>query len=249
MNAHVAKPIDPGELIETVARFCEAAAGGAPLGGRAASPGHLEDPAALLQPIDGLDARDGLSRVGGNRRLYTSLLRQFVEQQGPAIAQVSEALGAGDMSRAELLAHSLKGVAGNIGATRVHAAAARLERVLRDRGGAAEVDTARREAAEALDPLVADLRAALGPVADERPQPSTTTPPDSSRALEAAARLKTLLSESDPSAADFLQANHPALRPLFGNDRWPRFEAAVQAYAFDDAQAELESALKGVSAG
>ena len=63
---------------------------------------------------------------------------------------------------------------------------------------------------------------------------------------EAAAQLAKLLSEFDPGAADFIEANHAAVRPLFAGDGWPQFEKLVQSYSFADAQARLEQALKNV---
>jgi hypothetical protein len=64
-------------------------------------------------------------------------------------------------------------------------------------------------------------------------------------ALEAAARLGTLLSEFDPAAAAFLESNEAALRALFANERWPQFQQLVAGYAFDEAAAELTRAAKG----
>jgi two-component system, sensor histidine kinase and response regulator len=103
MNDHIAKPIDPDHLVETVAHFYEAATLAPPADPVDGMAQHQRSPEAdaPLPPIDGLDARDGLSRVGGNRRLYVKLLREFIEQQGPAVAQVSDALAAGDIVRAE----------------------------------------------------------------------------------------------------------------------------------------------------
>ncbi len=245
MNDHVAKPIDPDHLIDTVTRFYQPAAG------RAVDPEGVarrqppQEPGANLPTVDGLDARDGLARVGGNRRLYLQLLRQFAEQQGPALSQVREALAGGDLARAERAAHSLKGVAGNIGATKVQAAAARLEKAIRDRATAVEVETATREAADVLAPLVQELGTVLGRAAIEAPQPAATPPSvDLARSLERAARLSTLLSEFDPAAADFLEANRAALRPLFSDDAWQEFEGQVLAYAFADAHTRLEHAVR-----
>jgi hypothetical protein len=47
----------------------------------------------------------------------------------------------------------------------------------------------------------------------------------------------------DPGAADFIDANRPALAPLFSHETWRAFERHVQDYAFADAQTELEQAL------
>ena len=129
MNDHISKPIDPDNLYETVERFYK------PTVIADASPRHLTpgeesaDSQQQLQPEDffsitGLDAKDGLKRVAGNRKLYEKLLRQFVEQQGPAVEQITAAQAQGDNALAERLAHTLKGVAGNIGAKSVQSTAA-----------------------------------------------------------------------------------------------------------------------------
>jgi two-component system, sensor histidine kinase and response regulator len=248
MNDHIAKPIDPDNLIETLMRYYQPATAATPADARGsvAQRQRPRDADTTLPSIDGLDARDGLARVGGNRRLYLKLLRDFVEQQGPAINRVSEALASGDIASAERLAHSLRGVAGNIGATRVQSVAARLEKAIRDRAIAADVDAVKRAAADALHSLVTELRAVLvGPVGSDAPQPSAAaTPMNPAQSLEAAARLSTLLSEFDPAATDFLEVNQSVLRPLFDDEGWPQFESLVLGYAFADAQAQLEHALK-----
>src|SRR6185295_6329123 len=136
MNDHIAKPIDPDNLFETVARFYSPAQKGAPADGPA-DRGQLQRPQGRdsdgLPALAGLDTKDGLSRVGGNRTLYLKLLRQFVEQQGRAVEQIAEALARGDVALAERIAHSLKGVAANLGATQVPSAAGALEKLIRDR--------------------------------------------------------------------------------------------------------------------
>ena len=74
---------------------------------------------------------------------------------------------------------------------------------------------------------------------------ATVASPEQSR--EAAARLIKLLSEFDPDAVDFIEVNRAALHPLFNDGKWPQFEKLVQGYAFADAQAQLEQALKSLT--
>ena len=249
MNDHISKPIDPRVLFETVGRFCKPQ----PLPAPSLSPADPPKPAAApaddnIPVIEGLDARDGLARVAGNRKLYLKLLRQFAEQQGPAVGQISAALAQGDTALAERLAHTLKGVAGNIGAKAVQAAAGILEKLIRARASALETDPAMQQVAATLDPLVARLQAALGSPASNDAGPAATLPPVSSaQSREAAAQLTRLLAEFDPGAADFVEANRAALRPLFAGDLWPQFEKLVQGYAFADAQAQLEQVLKSLA--
>jgi len=185
---------------------------------------------------------DGLSRVGGNRKLYVKILRQFAEQQGPAADQIADTLATGDHSFAERLAHTLKGVAGNIGAAAVQSAAAALERAIRDRSTADEIEQARTLVKAVLDPLTTGIRTAvMTSEASASVEPATPTSPARSR--EAAARLAALLSDSDPEAGEFIEANGGALRPLFDAAGWSEFETLIQGYAFADAHARLARAL------
>ena len=244
MNDHVAKPIDPAALFEAVGRFYKPAEG-APAPDQPSSPAPQE----ALPSIAGLDTNDGLSRVGGNRKLYVKILRQFAEQQGPAIDQVADALAKGDHALAERLAHTLKGVAGNIGAAGVQSAAAALERVIRDRSNADEVERARQRVGVVLEPLATGIRAALGTAGSDASAPVHPAAPASpARSREAAAQLAALLSDSDPAAGEFIDAHRDALSPLFDAAGWSEFDTLVQGYAFADAQARLEHALE-TSAG
>ena len=247
MNDHLSKPIDPDLLIETVAQYYEPLRFVAPENvTRSDAPARMQSdddvlPQDVLAQIGGLDVRDGLARVAGNRKLYRSLLRQFVDKQGGAAAEVATALTQGDRALAERIAHSLKGVAANLGAVRAQSAAARLEAAIREGRSAADVEAARHEVSEALAPLVAQLRATL---VDEQVEQAPATPVDPSQARDAAARLAHLLSEFDPGAADFLDENQGALRSLFDDGAWPKFEELVRGYAFDDARAELERVVR-----
>ena len=246
MNDHVAKPIDPNSLFETVGRFYKPADVGqvtAQSGRTAAGAPGSDD----LLPVADLDTRDGLARVGGNRKLYLKLLHEFIDEQGQAVDRIADALAEGSVGLAERLAHSLRGVAGNLGATQVQSAAGVLEKLIRDRAAAKHVDSAKQQVAAALHPLVTELRTALNATADESPaQPATPPPADAAQSREAAAHLTVMLSEGDPGAADFVEANRAVLRPVVGAETWPEFEKLVQRYAFAEAQAHLEKALKSV---
>ena len=177
------------------------------------------------------------------------ILRQFAEQQASAIDQVADALTKGNHALAERLAHTLKGVAGNIGATGVHSAAAVLERAIRDRATVAEVEHARQSVAAVLEPLATEIRGALAALGSEAPPSARRLPPASpAQSRDAAAKLAALLSDSDPGAGEFVDANRDALSALFDATSWLEFEALVQGYAFADAQARLVLALE-TSAG
>jgi CheY-like chemotaxis protein len=260
MNDHISKPIDPAALFETVHRYyrpavepaapppASAPSSSAPVPATPAATPPPASPAgdpADLPAVEGLNTAEGLLRVAGNRKLYVKLLRQFVEQQGSTVDQVTAALGQGDPALAERLAHTLKGVAGNIGAKSVQASAGALEKLIRVRADSASVDSGKTELAAVLTPLVAALRNSLTPF---EPASAPPTPPD--RAVDpavaraAATQLAKLLADFDPGAAEFTEANRVALGSLFASDAWADFEKLVQNYGFAEAQARLEQAIK-----
>ncbi len=244
MNDHIAKPIDPSNLIETVAQYYKRAQPAASESGASADTAQRESETVDLPSIAGLDVDDGLSRVGGNRKLYLKLLRQFVEQQGPTVGQITAVMATGDIATAERLAHSLKGVAGNIGATQVQAAAAPLEKLIHDRAPAKDLEDAKDRLASVLYPLVSQLRATFDSSSSGAAESAPPVPINPAESRAAAEQLTTMLSEFDPGAADFVETNQAALRPLFGDGTWQEFEKLVQDYAFSDAQTRLEEALK-----
>ncbi len=142
MNEHVSKPIDPGLLFETVGRFYQTPSESPP---QANERPQVPQNDEALPDVPGLDTFDGLSRVGKNRKLYLKLLRQFVEQQGPAGEQIASALVSDDNSGAERLAHTLKGVAANLGARTVQTAAGALEKAIRERAPAEQIKSAQEQ--------------------------------------------------------------------------------------------------------
>jgi len=241
MNDHISKPIDPVLLFDTVARYCRHAA---EVGVAIVPPGvgsTADEPEDLLD-IDGLDTRDGLTRVAGNRKLYLKLICQFTEQQGTAASRIAAALKHGDPELAERLAHTLKGVAGNLGAESVQAAAGELERAIRERVDAAAVEMHRLAMIAVLDPLLAQLHSALllkpvdALIAEAQPSPAETA--------AAVVELARLLAGFDPGAVDFIEARQPQLRPLFSADTWRQFEQRVAGYAFNEAQAQLQEVAR-----
>jgi two-component system, sensor histidine kinase and response regulator len=131
MNDSLTKPIDPHALWAALLRWIPAvdsdAADGGPDSASAVGHGHEH----WLAGVPGLDTALGLGYMRGNETLYRSVLGRFVASQGRAPAQIHEALANGDIAAAEMLAHTVKSVAGNIGASKIQSLAADLEQALR----------------------------------------------------------------------------------------------------------------------
>ena len=247
MNDHVSKPIDPRNLFETISRFYKPTqrAAGDDRPATVAAVDHARERPPGLPPIAGLDIADGLARVGGNETLYRTLLRKFVDEHAATAEQVREARAKGDTTSAERLAHTLKGVAGNIGASKVREAAGALEKLIRDGAAGAEIDAATANVGAVLQPLVDQLRT----VTSQRRVDAAPPPPgtiDEAASREAATQLGVLLGALDAGAAAFLDTHQSALRPLFDESSWTQFQRLVDEYAFAEAQVQLEQTLKDV---
>jgi CheY-like chemotaxis protein len=247
MNDHVSKPIEPEVLYATVERWSKPgtskpeaptqrmapAPAAPPRGGTANEEG--------LPPIDGVDTADGLARVAGNRRLYRSLLQQFASEQGAAGTEIAESLGRGDRETAERTAHTVKGVAGNLGMKGLHAAAEALERTLHQSDPKARAALA--EFSSALDRQVGAIRRALpsapAAVSPAAPAPSAAIDPTAIRA--AIGRLRALLAASDGGAADALPGLSAALAGSVGRPLLEALERAVGEFDFEEALAKLDA--------
>ena len=77
----------------------------------------------------GADIDAALERLVGDEVLYESCLRMFLED--PSFPELKAALDCGDYSAAFTAAHTIKGVAGNLGLTPVFTAADALVTPLR----------------------------------------------------------------------------------------------------------------------
>src|SRR5262249_58371946 len=111
---------------------------------------------AIVPSVEGLDTANGLLRIAGNRNLYVKLLRQFIEGEADAPERIVQALGAGDLAGAEREAHTVSGVAGNLGAGPVQTAAAALAQAIRSGSGARDGEGLRRRFAD--EPAAANRR-------------------------------------------------------------------------------------------
>ncbi len=236
MNDHISKPIDPGKLFDTVSRYCKPLPPEAiPATGSSSTPDEVDLPA-----LEGLEIRDGLRRVGGNRKFYRKLLGQFAQQQGRTAESIATALANSDRALAERLAHTLKGVAGSIGAPGLQKLAGELEKAIRAPEPEQEIEARRLELSEALTGFVDRLRVALGPDASEPEAPSAPFDPEASRA--AAHKLLDLLAQFDPGAVGFLEENRALLQPLLAQE-WAQLDTHVQNYAFAEAEELVKTAL------
>ncbi len=235
MNEHVPKPIDPARLFSTLSRWLK------PSDKVPERPVEDND-VALPKSLPGIDLRWGLERIGGNRRLFHKLLLEFVAHHGNALEVLSKLLKEGDYSSAQRELHTLKGVAGNIGALTLQREAARLEQALMagEVTGAGDIPTTFRDTFSTLFDGLASVQ--------ENEEPDTKEIEERGNGKANAAlllqQLKTMLNEGDPDA---LKVVTQLERVLTGKQQEQLKQMATQIdeYNFDDAQQTLNTLLEG----
>ena len=113
--------------------------------------------ATEIPPLPGIDIADGLRRVGGNVRIYRDLLGRFAGSFADAGTRTEQLLIAGDVEAAGRIVHNLKGVAGNLGATRLHQSADAADAAMRQ-GSETDRLSALRALLPRLEEVVEGLR-------------------------------------------------------------------------------------------
>ena len=84
-----------------------------------------------LPTLPGIDVKTGLIRVGGNMKLYKKLLIKFRDDYSNSFHEIKRAIENNNLKDAERYAHTVKGVAGNIGINKLQNIAGDLETGIR----------------------------------------------------------------------------------------------------------------------
>jgi two-component system sensor histidine kinase/response regulator len=154
MNDHIAKPIEPEDLWKALLKWVKPR-----YSTSATEPkkNKTVDELAFLPEIEGLDSFNALRRVLGKKALYESMLRKFITGQKSVLKEIAGASQENAWEDAEHLAHTLKGVAGNIGATAVASIATQLESALKERQTRPQIEVYLKKLAPPLDHLIGQL--------------------------------------------------------------------------------------------
>jgi two-component system sensor histidine kinase/response regulator len=250
MNDHISKPIESHALRAALGRW---------IGGDFAAAPTPEPPVArpvsgmtvpemtrpemTLPAICGLDTAAGLRRMMGNATNYLNLLRKFADRQEPTRREIAELRRTGDREAAERLAHTIRGVAGTIGADFLASRAQQVEAVIRGGAGRPEIDAELAKLGEELDALITEVRGKLPPLPASRPTATPGGTVDRDRAGRVSRQLASLLAGSDVAAIAFLKQNSGVLRDILG-EHFGEVEAATEGYDFGAAIEALKRAAR-----
>jgi len=233
MNDHIAKPIDVARLYATLAHWLKDD-GNAPQAGQPEASPALE---AASPRLAILDEKTALNRLGGNQHMLERLLVRFHADQSGAVERLHSAHAAGDLADMILCAHTLRGLAGNIGADQVAEVARRLEARLKAEPPLPEAD---------FGQLIDELAGVLQPVLEQtgkrpaaRPAEETLALPDEASRQAAFCQLLQQLDHDDAAAVSRYEVMRPWLsrlaKPLFVD----QLTRNIEHYEFEEAGAIL----------
>ncbi|QDQ25137.1 response regulator [Chitinimonas arctica] len=220
MQDHISKPIEPEALYACARRW---------IGGEAPKAQADTTDETGLPNIDGLNVHEGIRRVAGNQQLYLKLLGQFGDRFSQSPDRISQWL-AHDRASAEREAHSLRGVAANIGATELQTLADQVEQAIRRGDDDGDIRAYLQSLEKSLARFCTQLRHSLAP------QPAARVSQVPLAIL--LPKLSQLLVDNDGDALTLVEQHsgdfHQGLGPSFA-----AVEQAVAQYDYDAAQVLL----------
>ncbi len=226
MNDHIGKPINVSDLFTTMAKWI-----------KPARPAEVRGPEGVIQTDDvdipaigGIDVEQGLARTQNNKRLYLKLLNRFVKGQQEFGDRFVRALDDTDPQAAEREAHTLKGVAGNLGAVALQQLAGDLEQACANK----DKDTIhelQRQVGENLSIVLANVGEALAPITDE----DRSEVLSEAKFKEKLAAVKQLIADNDTGAGEVIKT----LQAGVGTDKAEKLDEladTIANYDFEEAQ-------------
>ena len=247
MDDHVPKPVEPQQLYKTLAKWLPERSTGEPAeevfalsDPEAASE---EDIAALdaIRAVEGLDVGAGIRVVQGDVARYLRLLDQFVQKHGEDADSIAGYLASGAFDAVKHTAHSLKGVAGVLGAFRIQKLAAALESGTFEGASADSLHRRLEELAPELNAFADEVRRASS--VRRSPVEASEEEADPVRAAAVADRLVSLLEKNDALAEELWESERGCLYELFGALA-KLLEEQIREYDYADALKTLRDALR-----
>ncbi|MDD5275746.1 MAG: response regulator [Methylovulum sp.] len=211
MNDHVAKPVNPEDLFAALLKWLPhlQIVNPPPIRQTALA---THDPSLYqrLSAIPGLDPDVGLAATRQDAEKYTALLRMYLAHHADDIERLRQNLMANDRQQAELIAHSVKGAAGTLGAKRVYQTACQLNEAIREGRERSEIELFLADFEKEQRPFLA----AIGTLAAAPESPLVAV--DWNEVRGELAKLETLLAISDIDAETVMRTAAPLLRSALG---------------------------------
>ncbi len=248
MNDFVFKPFEPRQLYAQLYKWLSA--GGRQVGfvEPLSVPGGqktFERPVTQvgtepLAEIPGVNVEEGMRRSGNSWPMYRRLLRRLVNEHGDDDEKIRALWQSGQSQQAILLAHTVKGAAGNLGAVHLMKAAAELELTMRS-GDTEQTLLALEGFSRALQALSEAIPQCL------KEEPDQSHENVSALSLTQLQELAQLLADDDAAALTWLERHVQGLRATFP-EHYTELSGAIERFDFPKAHRLLSGLIAAFSA-
>jgi len=237
MNDYISKPINVSEMFITMAKWIKPSVKPA-LVIKDLEP--IEDTTAIAD-IAGINIKEGLSRANNNKKLYQKLLSKFALNYDDFSPAFKTALIDKNKELAQRQVHTLKGIAGTVGAEQIYKEATELEQALIENVNFSII----------LDKLDKSLQTVIKSI-NKLNYPETvktnapSLPVDHQLILNTLTELSKLVQQYNTGASDFIEQHAEMLKPFFKRNDESKITKAIESYDFDKAQEILNRILENI---
>jgi HPt (histidine-containing phosphotransfer) domain-containing protein len=107
------------------------------------------------------NVRDAMGRLGNNKKLYEKLLARFSAEYADFYGKLRSAVDGKDWEGASGLAHTMKGLSGNLGADSLYAASLNVETICKAGGASPELEGAMENFSRELNRALDEVKAGV----------------------------------------------------------------------------------------
>jgi len=234
MNDHLPKPIDPENVFKTLRKYVES------------TPQMLSEVTHNLPQTDvampelpGFDIDRAIARMGGSINSYYKTLTRVVATESDAMQRLTQYLQDADNESAIRVAHTIRGVAGNIGANALSKQAELLELSLADEAldnHSEQVNTLIKNTQKSADEAFALINNALAKMQTEH----TQTAFDPEKLTSLCEQLEQQIEDFDSESSDTAEQLLEMLADTDFEVNANKLSTLLSEYDFDAAQAALQ---------
>jgi len=229
----VPKPIDPKNFIETLAQWIHSDKVMQSFQTSVEYENTITE--TFPHQISGIDIKMGLKRAAGNESLFKKLLLEFYKDYQNTGEQLKRLKDQRNFKELKHMAHTLKGLGGNIGAEGLYQSALSLDHALKQ-NNERDIETALVSLIGAHKTLIQGIKQNLNALQPSNisSASSVVSPADISELNKSFDELHLLLNQGRTAAVDYFKELKSRL-PERLNDDGNVLESLISSYDFDEA--------------
>jgi len=235
MNGYLTKPIYPGKLAQMIKRFISS-------DGTGQESNMAQDIYSISQFSIELESgkfifERGIERLGGNRRQYADILRQFIDSHKEDAKKIELLFLSGNYKELEHMIHKLKGLTGNLGTYRLYELCKKLESLIKTEVAQAAIQDIINEIKERLEIFCSQAQAFLATI-DEEDNRKQNMACENFQAV--ISNLYNLIVIADAEAKEYFSCNSQIIEENLDDEIFMGLKQAIINFDFEKAEHLLE---------